>query len=315
MKAIICSIALVLSVLIAGCSSSPAPVETEDDPTGDLGLAPTATTGIIRGVVVDEAVRPLEGITVSLPLPNAEPRTAVSNEKGAFGFDGLAPGTYFMKVEKLGYFPAQQSVEVVAGVESPPIVKIVMQVDAASTPYVEEHTFAGFIECSVTTPGARFAACAAPNDPLDFLGVYTGNFTNDKFLVIHEIDADPWLIQSEMVWDSTQEAGGRMRLIMDSVEEDGSFEDINETDDYSPMMLRINQAEAVANEMGTNSQLMLRIFSSFVEGTNPPCLVVVCPFGVGFVLQQEYTVFTHVYHNYLPPEDWRFTDAPVPAPV
>lgn len=44
--------------------------------------------------------------------------------------------------------------------------------------------------------------------------------------------------------------------------------------------------------------------------TNP-----VCPWGVGLQLDQEFTVYTHVFYNYLPPEDWRFlSDPSVPQP-
>src|SRR5687768_18580677 len=60
--------ALILTAL-AGCSGGdggkPAPIEDDTD-FQDLDLAATATTGIIRGLVVDEAIRPLGGAKIGL---------------------------------------------------------------------------------------------------------------------------------------------------------------------------------------------------------------------------------------------------------
>src|SRR5688572_2997273 len=86
-------------LLLAGCSSSP-----EGDGAGpdfsDLGLDASDTTGLIRGIVVDDAIRPVAGANVTL-TPGGQ--TARTTANGTFGFDGLAAGSYFLAVELYGY--------------------------------------------------------------------------------------------------------------------------------------------------------------------------------------------------------------------
>ena len=80
---------LVLALLLAGCSE---PTETPDEPFDaslDDELEATAETGVIRGVVVDAAIVPVAGVTVTIDGLDQE---TTSNEAGAFGFDGLEPG-------------------------------------------------------------------------------------------------------------------------------------------------------------------------------------------------------------------------------
>lgn len=80
-----------LVVPLAGCSQGGSPDEADVN-LPDLGLEATATTGLIRGVVVDEAIRPIEGAKISLQAGSASQETTTTPE-GAFGFDGLEPGT------------------------------------------------------------------------------------------------------------------------------------------------------------------------------------------------------------------------------
>src|SRR5687767_10257567 len=77
--------------------------DSEDPAAGvdfdELELEATATTGVIRGIVVDEAIRPVAGAEVGTTLPDgAGARNTTSADDGAFGFDGLPPGTYFLTI-------------------------------------------------------------------------------------------------------------------------------------------------------------------------------------------------------------------------
>src|SRR5688572_17724784 len=102
------ALALLAGALLAGCSSSSNDSPSEDGPTfDDLGLEATSSTGVIRGLVVDEAIRPVEGARVRLQGGDA-PSEALTTDLGTFGFEGLAPGTYFLSVSKPGFFDAQQ---------------------------------------------------------------------------------------------------------------------------------------------------------------------------------------------------------------
>src|SRR5688500_16195818 len=130
---ILAAAALLAVSLLAGCSSPSGGSPSEDGPTfDDLGLQATSSTGVIRGVVVDDAIRPIAGAKVTL-LGEA-PKDAVTTDQGTFGFDGLPAATYFLKVHKVGFADAQQSADVVAGVADPPIVKVQLLADATTMP-------------------------------------------------------------------------------------------------------------------------------------------------------------------------------------
>src|SRR5690349_15961209 len=104
--------ALLFAVLtLAGCSQPPAKDTVDDDPTLELGLEATDTTGVLRGVVVDEAIRPVANVSI-VATGSGATRMATSNADGAFGFDGLSPGVYIVKASKPGFFPAQTNADV-----------------------------------------------------------------------------------------------------------------------------------------------------------------------------------------------------------
>ena len=122
--------ALVAVAFLAGCASPGTQSEATSAPEpdfGELGLEATSSTGILRGAVVDDALRPIEGATVVLTGEVA--RRTVTTEVGTFGFEGLPPGTYFVTASKAGYFDAQEDADVVAGVPEPPVVKLQMTAD------------------------------------------------------------------------------------------------------------------------------------------------------------------------------------------
>lgn len=293
-----------LALLLAGCSD--ASVEDPDDIIlGEPGL------GSVAGIVADAALNPLEGVTVTLM---ADEREAATDSEGAFTFSNVEPGTHFLKAHKLGYHEVQQSLEVEADARAP-LVKILMEVDAETRPHVQELVFDGFIECSTT----YVALCAVPDTVTDLLG--QPPLTNDQFIVYHELDeTDPDWVQSEMVWDSTQELSDRLWLWHSFAKQDefqGSFGHQTGT---SPLLMTTSSAdiEGVADNSTTfdpdDWQLVVRVFSGDIEGTTPPMCVLFCN-GPGFAVNQQFKVFTHVFHNHLPPEGWRFTeDGSVPVP-
>lgn len=296
------SLVLLLSLAtLAGCSDG----GKSADPGDAAVIVPppaAAGKGVIVGIVVDEAIAPVVAATVSL----ADGQETTTDANGAFGFGNLDPGPYFVRVEKPGYVPAQQSVEVQADVEEPPVLKVLLQRDLENAPYFLELVFKGFIECSST----YLAICAVPNDVVE-------NATNDRFIQTWPIDApDPMLVQSEMVWDSTQAVSDRLWLWHSHADSGGvfagSFEHVTGP---SPLLLQTLPEEVeAADGLDAAWQLVIRVFSGDVEGTTPPMCVVYCN-GPGIAVNQEFEVFTHVFYNYAPPEAWRFTEAGAPPPA
>ena len=78
---------------------------------GALGVAQDSAT--FTGVVVDQAGAPLPGVTVA--LEGNERRTVVTNEKGAFAFVGLPPGSYRLRFTLAGFAALSASVDLKAG--------------------------------------------------------------------------------------------------------------------------------------------------------------------------------------------------------
>jgi hypothetical protein len=296
-----------LAALLAGCAQPhpAAPASPEESAVEDLGLVATEKTGILRGVVVDTAIRPLANATVQLRGAEQEAR---SNADGAFGFDGLEPGTYFLEVRRLGYFPVQQSADVVAGDRSPPVVKVILQPDAASVPFVQGQVFDGYIECTTSI----LVLCGAPE-------ILTGqHLTNDRFAWDQYFADNASLLQAEMVWDSTQALSPDLYFEMETLNDACDSKDkdassfLNNTQGGSPIYATVNETQISNWSIGSVCPIWMSIFS-----VGPVCSPDVAGFShcPGFTVEQKFTMYFHTFHGFLPPPGWRFTtDGTVPAP-
>jgi hypothetical protein len=272
-----------LAAILAGCTGSSAgPKEEEqfEEAPEFQEVEVTAETGAIRGIVVDEAIVPISGADVGLSPGGL---TTTSGESGAFVFDDLEPGTYFVRVTKLGYFSAQQSVEVVAGVEEPPVVKVLLQADISFAPYTQLQVWEGFLQCGVTVyvavTGVGFNACGLVDD-----GFIT-YFTMD--------DGIPDKSQAEMIWDSTQTLSPELSL---GYYRSGTTNWKN-FQGPSPIILPATYDEIVDGrpdgENATDNPM--RVFPPYSR-----------PAGFGMTLNQDFTVYMTYFYGFLPREDWAF---------
>jgi hypothetical protein len=306
---VIATLAILATAFLAGCNSPSEDAATDSGPTfDDLGLQATSSTGLIRGVVVDEAVRPIPGARVK--LQGDQPMEAVTTDLGTFGFDDLEPGTYFMTIGKPGYFDAQQSADVVAGVAEPPIVKVQLAMDVANQPYYENYVFEGFIECSGTFVAVGYAVCSGPNIVSELTG--TDNVTQDDFGVRYALSKKPTWLQSEMVWQSTQALGDKMSVMYSwECDTNDGFLCDHGVAGTSPLLLTAD-AEAIEeiNHGDYDQEIFVRVFNEGLDETQ-----VGVGGGLGVTLQQRFTVFTHAFYGYEPTEGWRFSSGePVPQP-
>lgn len=251
--------ALLVSTVLAGCAGDGG--GKDDLPAADfddLDLKATATTGIIRGVVVDEAIRPLGSVDIGTTLPDGSVRNTTSNSDGAFGLDGLPPGTYFLQARKPGFVATQVSTDVVAGVAEPPIVKVLLVADPSTIPYATFLVYDAFVACSFTFPVVSFAACGLAAEE-----------TNNAFLVEYEVDKLPTLVQSEALWETTQALGNELGLSITDFS-NGPQRTVNATNGPSPIFITVNQTMAQAfNYTGPdNNTLTIRLFSTELTGTD-----------------------------------------------
>ena len=300
------SLGLVALLLLAGCSS-PNQADEETSPAAfeELHLEATSPTGVIRGVVVDPAIRPLAGATITL---RAEPPlTATTTDDGAFGFDGLPAGTYFLNVHKLGYLDVQQSADVMAGEAEPRIVKVILASDGKPAPFAVPYTFEGMIECGTSL----VALCGGVHDGVQIACTNTPvcppQPTNDAYSAFLAIDGVPDYLQTEMVWTSTQTLSTDMYYALryaDQVTYDnGMYEDgFDSFEGPSPLLGNVSGEDLADAEVGNRTGLVFSIFSG--TGTYP----------VGVTVGQRYAFFIHAFYGYVPPSDWRFSEDGAPPP-
>ena len=138
----VATIALLTLTLLAGCASDepkPEQLTLADGTTIDLGEGTSDTKGAIVGYVVDEAIRPLDGVTITIPG-----RDTVSDAQGFFRFDLVEPGFYAVTATAFGYTTTQSGTDVVAGETS--TVKLQVTTSSAPQPYHETFPFDAYMQ-------------------------------------------------------------------------------------------------------------------------------------------------------------------------
>jgi len=265
-----------LGVLFAGCSDGGSGSSGDDfDEVPEFkDVEVTDDTGAIRGVVVDTAIVPVVGADILL---SPGTKQATSSDSGAFVFEGLDPGTYFLKASKPGYFTAQQSVEVVAGVKEPDIVKILLEVNEDAQPFTTIQTWTGFLQC-----GVGLGAAGASTNPCAFTG--SDNVHDYTF------PKTPDYVQLEMTWENTQALGDDLST---GWLQPGTISNWAGMSAPSPVIFGVEKAD-IEEHYGENATTMTqRVF----PGTSQP---------VSLVLQQDYDTYIIAFFGFKPREGWSF---------
>lgn len=140
-----------LATALAGCSNAPAG-DAGPGEFDDLGVQSSSTTGVIVGVVVDQAIRPVKDVTVTIAKPDGSEVEDKTDDLGRFAFGNLVPGTYFVSTSHPQFTAAQATVEVEAGVEDPPVTRILIERLFEEDPFSELIKFDGYLACSYSFP-------------------------------------------------------------------------------------------------------------------------------------------------------------------
>jgi hypothetical protein len=148
---LLAALLLLALMTLAGCAGTGSKANEPTLSQADLGAKASATKGVLLGVVVDEAIRPIKDAKVTLSGA-AVNETKTTDAQGRFAFDDLDPGTYFLRVKHPLYTSAQSSAEVVAGVDDPPITRIQLGRLFSQQPFSEQFKFDGYLSCSISFP-------------------------------------------------------------------------------------------------------------------------------------------------------------------
>lgn len=294
--------AVVPLLLLAGCAATDPEASEASSSLEGVEVKATASTGVIRGIVVDPGVVPIVGALVSL---SGQTETVTTLENGAFGFAGLEPGTYFVNVERNGFAPGQTSTEVVAGVDEPPILRVLLEPNPATAAFIEAFSYIGYLECGVavfaTSVGCTIFGPLAEATSSE--GIW-----NIPFNVL------PFWTQGELIWDQTQPAGGE--LIWEAVWAGGSGNahcGYRETT-VSPALSYMNNSILHSTKAVCTDQTGSHVPDFLADGINyrffggpHPLCKVPGTFGCGLTLSQKTQAIVHNFYNFEPIAGWRFT--------
>lgn len=310
---------LLVATLLAGCSGGGGGQTPVDDPVPVLKA--TDTTGVIRVVVFDAAIRPLGNATVEVMLGPEVVTSKATDKDGFAGFEDLDPGTYFVKARKPLYHEAQQAVEVVAGVDDPTAVKVQLIQRTGDIPFYQEYKIEAFLECSAAMGNWCFIANYYPCLAMQTAGQpCLGNLTADNSFF--DIPLTPgrvpdWL-QGEMIWESTQAAFTYMSWRFDIDDpETATIEYTPEATGASPLLVVASKERMDDLGLSINSTLAVEAFhaGSPTVCDNDPTGDTLCVY-TGAAVEQRFTYIIHAFYGYVPPEGWRFsTEGKVPQPI
>jgi hypothetical protein len=154
---------------LAGCGDAPdaapghdveirssLPTEITSGERAAADGAPRGGLGHLAGVVVDQAIRPIEGARVRLPTLDLEEATA---RDGSFAFVDLVPSVYLVHVEAAGFRPAEATVSVEDGDFTR--AKVVLTAIPPPAPYHTVQALEGYAEATASPHAATNSGCEA----------------------------------------------------------------------------------------------------------------------------------------------------------
>lgn len=286
--------------------------------------------GTLRGVVVDDAVRPVAQAAIRLTGSGAE-RNTTTGDDGQFLFVGLAPGTYLVEASKTYYGAHQQAVVVEAGIETPEIVKFQLVFEPGSLPFATVYKYDGMHECGLNV----VRVCSNVNIATWIVlcantGLCMGNVTSDRSLFFQYIDGAPTFLQAELVWTATLPGGEALTLLVgggtqEELRAGVSLPAYNLTSGPSPLVARVSNHEGPSawcrnvpdppcgeraleeSGIGVTRALLGQVDAGPALKADALCGSV-DPCGVGHATQQKFSLYTSVFYGYEPPADWLFSD-------
>ena len=192
-----CVAALLVAVLVSGCTGSGAP-------TGpDVPVA--AGEVLVSGVVVDSAIRPIAGAAVQALGTD---RSATTDAEGEFQLP-LAPGAVVLEATHPRFAPARLDLQVTPGFAQSVVLSFAFTVDTA--PYSTLVKFDGFIVCSLGVSVIFSEECGeGVGTPVGRVGKQGNN------AIRYDFQAESPELKTavvEQVWEPTSSAGQQLSVV------------------------------------------------------------------------------------------------------
>ncbi len=251
------------------------------------------TTFTLRGVVVDEAIVPVAGITVSLFLAHQALASVTTDANGAFSFAGLTENIYRLRAHGPEHGLGEIQVDVPAMVDDTIRLQVLSQLPP--TPLFSVTKWDGMVHCSQYTILIRGGGSCFYRSLLgeDWNGTHMWrSFWSETTQVGQTVSH----VRFEAHWKPNQIMGESLRFNAAIVEADGySVFGPTVAMGPSPQALAWDNATAASEGLGTTHGIMVGAWA----GTDDPLMP-------GVTFEQPFTGFYSVMHNAVPPADWSF---------
>lgn len=292
--------ALLCCLLLSGCAQSAPEDAPQEDVFEDKQGQVDASTGLIRGVVVDETITPVAGVEVLLKA--TEPQSVETDDEGRFLFEKLAPGTYVLEASKPLYAGVSFNAAVVAGDATPDIVRVQISqlFDAAPSMLPIRHD--GYFTCSQNGASVFYSSspCTTVTPATNFL---TDGTAPEERTWHADVPAG-WVSQVfEMTWTPSAAATGQhMGLVISTYKPDrDGFHWFANMEGPNPLHGRLDVGELHATAGDVEPRMVpaegmtdMSFFASVRRDTAAPALAI----------QQSFEVYVHQFINCIAPDDW-----------
>lgn len=300
---------LLVLALLAGCTSGTQTTEDQVPFDGLEGQA-SATTGVLRGVVVDDRIVPIVGAVVDLRGASEAPNQT-TDDQGRFLFSDLPAGTYFLHVSSPLHKGIQSSADVVAGEAEPRAVRIQMERLFTQDPFVVQITREGYFQCSQAGAGLyassncvydpyrwAFGPGDSPTQPVDNVTTQTREWHSD-------IGPGWQTLIFEMQWTPTsQGTSANMGIVVSTQKStrDGAHH-FAQFEGGTPIRGQIDvgvEHESAANVEPTMIPPEGMTNMSYFVGVRED------GFTPGIAYQQQFELYLTMFYYGKPPEGWSF---------
>ncbi len=294
---------ILLVATLGGCSDADTPAEPSNE-VEPLGI------GNLRGLVVDDAIVPIQGAKVV--ITNIDLAT-VTGIDGTFGVDNLEEGPHRLRITKPDHDPVEITVHVEAGVTDPESVRIQMTRIPGTVPLAVPAVHAGWIGCEA------LVLYILQNCDAD-----TGAFgPADNHVLMGQPDRTPDAVHVEIAWEAAQEFAESLTLTYGTCSGTDYCDPQPPSKTFlcsawgaSPLWCRVNQTGVERSASGMGHQNLrdtdhgIKPITGLAIHVGADCSNCLMPpyqsWGVGLAVQQEIEIFTWSFFNFEPQAGWSF---------